>query len=196
MNNADVIIRLDSSHAYFIARKDNLFEEIAHTKQILESIQTNILEKERYLEIQTKKEKDESNIFNLYDTTNHYAKNIKDLQVELASIYKDEKETKETLTLLEEELEEVTSHIISIQIMRRHFTQEESEIDNTQISEENAEKEEDSEKGKVKTVSEEFPILTTEDIIKRLQFCKDILDLDKARCSLELNMLIEDISSK
>jgi len=197
MNNTEIIKRLNSSHDYFNSRKDKLFEKIEETKQNLEMIQTNIIEKEKYLDIQLKKEKDESNIFNLYNTTNKYAENIKELQSELVCIYKKKQDAEQMLILLEQELEEITRQIISNQIMKRHFIQEENrQIKSTQVVTEHTEQEEKIKHAQIQIDGDKFPRITTEDIIKRLQFCKEILDLDKTRCFLELNMLIEEISKE
>lgn len=179
MNNREVLTRLESSHAYYMRKKDTLFAAIEETKQQLESIQADMEEKKKYIDIQTKQERAASNIFSLYDTTNQYMEEIEQLQTDLEAICTREEKTGQRLASLEQELEEVTAQIISNQIMQNDFKKTQSPVA----------------AGETATASqEELPPKTIEDIRKRLQFCRDILDLDPKRCSLELTMLLNDLT--
>lgn len=193
-----MIEKLESSYSYFVNRKESLFVEIEQNKQQLENVQANIMEKERYIEIQTRKERDESNIFNLYDTTNRYTASIKTLKEELAPVCKEEEDIRQKLFRLNQELVEITDQISSMQIMMRHLVEEDHTYEKQQgIKENNGEEIKQGETEEQKTISNEvFQTITNEEIMKRLQFCKYILDVDKTRCSLELDMLIDDICQR
>lgn len=192
MTKTDIIQILTGYHEYLAARKEIVFHDIEQTKQKIETIQAQIKEKETYIELQSEKEKQESNIFTLYDTTNQYAENIRQLKELAKQLGHDKEQNTAKLKKAEQEMQDLTSQLISIQRLQR------------QLGEEQGGKEPEPAAGQqdadaVKNQSpqyydKEMPRNTMQDIRERLQFCLDILDLDPKRCSLELNLLIKDLT--
>lgn len=192
MNDSELLKRLESSHAYFMKKKEELFSEIEKEKQQLNSVLECIAEKEKYIEVQTKQEKDASNIFNLYDTTNQYTEQITQLKADLKKYRNDEICMKDRLDSLEKEFKEVNGQIISHLLMQKYLKEMEEKETAGLDKEQTIDEKEVSVQAK-NVHSEEVPSKTTEDVVRRLQFCKDLITLDSKRCSLEMTMLINDL---
>lgn len=182
MNNQEITKRLNTTLDYLRKRKDYLYEQIQKIKHNLEEIIQEIQEQEKYIELESQKEKTESNIFNLYDTTNKYVEEKKHLAAKLAGMNVEKNQFEVLLDALQKEFEKVNENIISNQVMVRFFLEKES-----------------SDSVKEETTKKEIEIAEKKkdgDIISRIKFCKDILQLDKERCLIELQNLIYELEKE
>lgn len=184
MNNHEIIKKLNQTLHYLRERKNYLFHQIEQTRQNLENINTEIQEQETYMELENQKEQQETNIFNLYDTTNKYAEERKILAGKIAGMNVEKNKFEILLDALQKEFNQVNEQIISNQILVKQF----SEQHNSSRK---------GEKNKHNHMAKEQPEQKNQhaDLADRLEFCLGILQLDKERCSLELQSIIQELKS-
>lgn len=197
MNQEQINEILVENYNYLIKEKEKLFNQIEAVKQNIETAQIQMQEKKSYIKLQREKQLQENNIFSLYDTSGKYELDINQNEEEMRQIIEEKDQCEQNLELLESDFEQITNQIISNQILRKSIVEL---FENQMDSGKDVQKEPDDRCGKENLIKsadikgEVSGIRNYTDIVKRLEFCRDILELDKARCSLELTMLIDELS--
>lgn len=181
MNNHEIIKKINQTLSYLRERKDYLFNQIQQMKQELENLIGEIHEKETYMELENKKEQQVSNIFNLYDTTNKHAEEKKILAEKIASMNVEKDRLEILIEVIQKEFDRINENIISNQVLVRHFSGKKGQK-NLEVIRSSGVKEE-------KQLEKSICL----DINDRLKFCMEILDLDKERCRMELQNLIQEL---
>lgn len=186
MTNEQIIDILKKNNDYLIRRKDIVFQGIETIRQTLEMIQMQIQEKSDFINRQKQKETEKRNIFRLYDTTSEIMRKIKQAEEQLNLLKENNKKNTDNLESLEKELEEINEQIIYNKILQRNISNDENLT------------EEKKENGNDNCIEEISVIPKKEkeysDIVRRLEFCKELLEVDKTRCFLELGILIDELS--
>lgn len=172
MKTIDILQKIDETLIYLQKRKQSVFEEIQQVKKELETVISTINEQEAYMNLESNREKMERNIFSIYNTSEKYEKEKERIRGMIEKKNTDKKRLETTLKNLSEELETVNDRIVSNQILEKHFLEE-------------------KEKQKEETLTETVKL----DIANQLQFCLSILELDKERCAMELQKLLEFVQS-
>lgn len=197
MNQEQITGILVENYNYLKKEKEKLFNQIEAVKQKIETAQIQMQEKKSYIKLQREKQLQENNIFSLYDTSEKYELDINQNEEEVKQIIEEKDQCEQNLESLESDFEQITNQIISNQILRKSIVEL---FENQMESGKDVQKEPDDKYAKEKRVEsadikgEVSGIRNYTDIVKRLEFCRDILELDKARCSLELTMLIDELS--
>ena len=187
MLKSDVAKTLEIYDQYLKERQEVLKNDIDKLQQQIESEASQIEEKEIAIELQTKKLRQEENIFNLYNTTKEYEQAIQLLKKELEQLQKDKATQEKHLELSREESDRVAKLLKKNEQLVKEV--EEQLPDETKDETTKQKMENEPEKGH----NVELPRTTKQDIRERLEFCLNLLDLDQQRCSLELQMLIQDL---
>ena len=173
MEDKDIAEKLKVVMQYFQDRKEALFNRIQILSGQLDIVLSDISENETYLELEINKEQQESNIFNLYNTTEEYSKKKEFISEHLNLLKQNKKTMEEELASIQQELETVKTNFVFIQILVNYF---EDKVVNH---------EEEVQQEKQKKL----------DITNQLKLCLGILDLDKERCAMELQKLIDQMGS-
>lgn len=175
MDQQEIITRINEPLQYLKQQKEVLFDKIELAKQKLENLNGEIAEQEKYLEIETKKEQQESNIFRLYDTDNPHEEEKQRLSGRLEQLQAEKNSFEEQLHALQAEFEQVKQGIISSQIVLKELEERE-----------------------ILDAGSEQPHFSGDpvDIINSLKLCLELFDLDKERCRLELKRLLEEAEKR
>lgn len=155
---------------YLIERKKSIFYSLKSYEQKLENLSNGISELQTYIEIEKRKEKQESNIFTLYPTTQKYEEEKKKLNKKLEQSESEKEQIEETFWNLKNEFDTIEKHIITSQIIIEQLEEKESKSD-AKVS------------------------LTNTELMEKLKFCLEIIELDKERCAMELRNIISDLDT-
>lgn len=161
-------IKLEEIQEYLNERKNSIFQSLKLQEQKLETLSNEISEKQTYIEVENRKEKQESNIFTLYPTTQKYEKEKQKLNKELEQLQIEKNKIEETISSLKLEFETVEKHVVTNQVMIQQAEKEESKADDKSYA-------------------------VNSELIDKLKFCLEIIELDKERCALELQNIISDL---
>lgn len=175
MEQQEMISRIHEPLQYLGERKEVLFNKIALTKQKLENLNGEMEEQKAYLELETKKEQQESNIFRLYDTDNPHGEEKQRLSGSLERLQAEKSRFEKLLHTQQAEFEQVKQGIVSSQIVIKEL--EEREIL-------------DAAGGRQPSVG------GPADIINSLKLCLELFDLDRERCRLELKRMLEEAEKR
>ena len=171
MQTIEIIKKINETLLYLQARKDSLFNQMQKLHQQLDAIAGDISEQETYLELEKSREKLESNIFSLYDTTDIHTKEKEHLSNALKENTTRKLQLEEALAGVIKEMDVVNSNIVSNQILVKLFSEMDENADYGKKMEDKS------------------------DITSRLELCIGILELDKERCFMELKKLLDDIKT-
>lgn len=171
MDNIEVLERIKNTLEYLIERKNQVFSQVQEIQAALDLINGEISEQEIFIELETNREKLESNIFSLYDTTDKYTKEKENLSNALEKKTDEKRQLELKKEEITKEFDLVNEQIVSNQILIKHFTK----LEENRIAEEALEN-----KKKL-------------DITSQLELCLGTLDLDKERCAMELRKLLEEV---
>lgn len=166
----DYQTKIKEIQEYLNERKKSIFNSMKVYEQKLENLSNEISELQTFIEVENRKEKQESNIFTLYPTTQKYEEEKKKLYEKLEQLEKEKKQIEETYSTLEKEFGIIENHVVTSQVMIQQLEEKESKSD-TKTSVVNIE------------------------LIEKLKFCLEIIELDKERCVIELRNIISDLDS-
>lgn len=166
--NKDHQTKIKEIQGYLNERKKSIFQSLKSYEQKLENLSNEICELQTYIEVENRKEKQESNIFTLYPTTQKYEEEKKKLNNKLEQSESEKKQIEEILLNFKNEFDTIEKHIITSQIIIQQLEEKESMTD-AKIS------------------------VTNTELMERLKFCLEIIELDKERCAIELRNIISDL---